>query len=247
MDCDAPSVAGVASGFCLSSLIRSAGIGTNARARLQSRHPASASATLLSLSWTATADEQFAARPPGIGEARHPARSANAGQSHHAAWSAYDERRRALLTEHRIPENEADWEDKLRYAALHPGEHDDWSFAYGEFTRQRGQRAQSAVQASGRTQRVAAGADDGLIPRLLRATCIPKQHCAALKLAGARRKLNELNATMPSYSYAPVHRSKTIRRRRPNPRQGRLAGARRGSPARKKCRCRPCGRSGSPG
>ena len=34
----------------------------------------------------------------------------------------------------RSPRTQADWEAKLRDAALHPGEHDDWDFAYGEFT-----------------------------------------------------------------------------------------------------------------
>ena len=42
--------------------------------------------------------------------------------------------RQALFEQYKIPQNQADWEEKLRYAALHPGEHDDWSFAYGEFT-----------------------------------------------------------------------------------------------------------------
>ena len=32
----------------------------------------------------------------------------------------------------------------------------------------------------------------------------PKQHCADLKLAELRTKLNELNAKLPPYSYAPV-------------------------------------------
>ena len=37
----------------------------------------------------------------------------------------------------------------------------------------------------------------------------PKQHCADLKLPEFRTKLNELNATLPPYSYAPVlHRER---------------------------------------
>jgi hypothetical protein len=51
-----------------------------------------------------------------------------------AARPEYDRKRRELLEKYRIPENEADWEDKLRYAEQHPTEHDDWIFAYGEFT-----------------------------------------------------------------------------------------------------------------
>src|SRR5436190_4884271 len=51
-----------------------------------------------------------------------------------AARPAYDQKRQALLEEYKIPEVEKDWEDKLRYAQQHPTEHDDWIFAYGEFT-----------------------------------------------------------------------------------------------------------------
>ena len=55
-----------------------------------------------------------------------------------AARPAYDRERQALLEEYKIPENLADYESKLREAALHPGNHDDWDFAYGEVTAHRG-------------------------------------------------------------------------------------------------------------
>jgi hypothetical protein len=120
-----------------------------------------------------------------------------------AARRNYDLRRMALLMEYRIPENQADWEEKLRYAALHPGEHDDWSFAYGEFTHNvdnarkvlfldRGRR--SEVQRNQMTDNFLGSCGN----------LYPKQHCADLKLNEVRTKLNELNATLPPYSFAPV-------------------------------------------
>src|SRR5262249_15161084 len=51
-----------------------------------------------------------------------------------AARPDFELKRKALLDEYNIPKVQAEWEDKLRYAALHPGEHEDWTFAYGEFT-----------------------------------------------------------------------------------------------------------------
>ena len=51
-----------------------------------------------------------------------------------AARPEYDRKRKELLEQYGIPQAEADWEDKLRYAEQHPTEHDDWIFAYGEFT-----------------------------------------------------------------------------------------------------------------
>ena len=37
-----------------------------------------------------------------------------------AARPEYDQKRRALLEEYKAPQVQAEWEDKLRYAALHP-------------------------------------------------------------------------------------------------------------------------------
>src|SRR5207248_10245090 len=44
-----------------------------------------------------------------------------------AARPEYDQKRKALLEEYKIPAVEKDWEDKLRYAQQHPTEHDDRS------------------------------------------------------------------------------------------------------------------------
>ncbi len=50
------------------------------------------------------------------------------------AKAAYDQKRAALLDEYNIPEALAKYEDRMRHAALHPGELQDADFAYGEFT-----------------------------------------------------------------------------------------------------------------
>ncbi len=120
-----------------------------------------------------------------------------------AARPTYDEQRRALLNEYRIPENQADWEDKLRYAALHPGEHDDWSFAYGEFTHSVDNARKVLFKPAAERSEL----QQEQMTELFLGSCgnlYPKQHCAGLKLGEARTKLNELNAKMPPYSYAPV-------------------------------------------
>ncbi|HUB33054.1 MAG TPA: PSD1 and planctomycete cytochrome C domain-containing protein [Bryobacteraceae bacterium] len=119
------------------------------------------------------------------------------------ARPGYDERKRALLAEYRIPENETDWEDKLRYASLHPGEHDDWTFAYGEFTHtvDNAQKVLFKPVAQRSELEQNQMLDDFL------GSCgalYPKQHCADLKVTEVRKKLEALNATLPPYSYAPV-------------------------------------------
>ena len=51
-----------------------------------------------------------------------------------AARPEYQLKRQELLNQCGIPALQADWENKLRYANEHKGEHEDWDFAYGEFT-----------------------------------------------------------------------------------------------------------------
>jgi mono/diheme cytochrome c family protein len=46
----------------------------------------------------------------------------------------FDRKKKALLEEYHIPDAQADYESKLREAASNPGHHEDWDFAYGEFT-----------------------------------------------------------------------------------------------------------------
>jgi hypothetical protein len=120
-----------------------------------------------------------------------------------AARPAYDAQRRALLDQYKIPENEADWEEKLRYAALHPGEHDDWSYAYNEVTHNVDNARKVLFMDPAKRSEVQQNA---LIEYFLRScgALYPKQHCADLKLGEVRMKLDELNAKLPPYTHAQV-------------------------------------------
>jgi hypothetical protein len=120
-----------------------------------------------------------------------------------AARPAYETKRQEIFDEYKIPENEADWEEKLRYAELHPGEHDDWSFAYGEFTHNVDNgRKVLFLDPAKRTEVQQTQMVDYFISAC--GNLYPKQHCADLKLNEAKTKLNELSAKMPPYSFAPV-------------------------------------------
>ena len=120
-----------------------------------------------------------------------------------AARPEYDRKRRELLKEYRVPENEADWETKLRYAQQHPTEHDDWTFAYGEFTHNIDNAKKVLYMAPEKRSEVQQNA---LIDYFLAAcgNLYPKTHCDELKVKEARQKLNELTAALPPLSYAPV-------------------------------------------
>ncbi len=120
-----------------------------------------------------------------------------------AAQPEYERKRRELFQEYKIPENEADWEDKLRYAEAHPTEHDDWTFAYGEYTHTVDNAKKVLFMAPGKRSELQQAA---LVDAFL-ASCgnlYPKAHCQDLKVGEARQKLNQLNATLPPFAYAPV-------------------------------------------
>ena len=119
------------------------------------------------------------------------------------ARPAYERKRRELLDEYKIPENEADWENKLRYAEQHPTEHDDWIFAYGEFTHNIDNGKKVLFMAPEKRSEVQQTA----LTDYFLSSCgnlYPKAHCEELKLSEVRQKLNQLNATLPPLSYAPV-------------------------------------------
>jgi cytochrome c5 len=120
-----------------------------------------------------------------------------------ASRPAYDAAKRALFEQYQIPQNESDWEEKLRYAALHPGEHDDWSFAYGEFTHNVDTARKVLFLDPAKRSEVQ---QNQMVDYFLSAcgNLFPKQHCADLKLPELRTKLNELNAKLPPYTFAPV-------------------------------------------
>jgi hypothetical protein len=119
------------------------------------------------------------------------------------ARADYDQRRRALLMQYHVPENQADWEDKLRYAALHPGEHDDWTFAYGEFTHNVDNARKVLFKSTADRSEV----QQTQMTEYFLSSCgnlFPKQHCTDLNVKEVQGKLGELDAKMPPYAFAPV-------------------------------------------
>jgi len=120
-----------------------------------------------------------------------------------AARPGYEAKRQEIFDQYKIQENESDWEQKLRYAEQHPGEHDDWSFAYGEFTHNVDNARKVLFLDPAQRSEVQ---QTQMVDYFLSAcgNLYPKQHCADLKLPEAKTKLNELNAKLPPFSYAPV-------------------------------------------
>ena len=120
-----------------------------------------------------------------------------------AARPEYDRKRRELLAEYRIPEVQADWETKLRYATEHKGEHEDWDFAYGEFTHTvDNARKVLFLDPAKRSEVQQLAMTDALLGSC--GNLFPKDYCENLKLGELRTKLNELRAAAPQISYAPV-------------------------------------------
>ena len=120
-----------------------------------------------------------------------------------AARPAYEASRQELLEQYKIPEVQADWENKLRYAALHPTEHDDWSFAYGEFTHNLDSAKKVLfLDPAKRSELQRTAMTDYLLSAC--GNLFPKQYCSDLKVGELRSKLNELTSKFPTASYAPV-------------------------------------------
>jgi hypothetical protein len=122
---------------------------------------------------------------------------------HLAARPEYDRQRQALLDEYSIPQNQVDYEAKLREAALHPGTHDDWDFAYGEFTHYVDNGRKVLFLDPARRTEVQQNA----MLDVFLSSCgnlYGKEYCDALKLPELRTKLGELAAKLPPVSYAPV-------------------------------------------
>jgi len=120
-----------------------------------------------------------------------------------AARPEYDRKRQELLAEYKIPEVQADWENKLRYAVEHKGEHEDWDFAYGEFTHTVDNAKMVLYLDPAKRSEVQQQA----MTNTLLGSCgnlFPKDYCEGLKLGELRSKLNELRDGAPQISYAPV-------------------------------------------
>ena len=122
-----------------------------------------------------------------------------------AARPDYERQRQAIFDDYNISGNQADWEEKLRYAALHPGEHEDWDFAYGEFTHTvDNARKVLFLDSAKRSELQQLAMTDTFLGSC--GNALPKPHCEELKVREARSKLIELGAKAPQISYAPVFR-----------------------------------------
>jgi mono/diheme cytochrome c family protein len=138
-------------------------------------------------------------------EANVPAPLAGELGPYLAAKPEFDRQRRALLEEYKIPEALADYESKLRESALHPGHHEDWDFAYGEFTHTvDNARKVLFLDPAKRSEIQQAAILDVFLGSC--GNAYPKEHCDALKVRDVRAKLNELISKLPPLSYAPVLR-----------------------------------------
>jgi hypothetical protein len=122
-----------------------------------------------------------------------------------AARPEFERKRDALFAEYKFLEAEADWEAKLRESATNPGHHDDWDFAYGEFTHNVDIARKVLFMDPARRTEVQ---HNQMLDAFMSAcgNLYPKEHCDDLKLRELRTKLNELLAKLPPISYAPVLR-----------------------------------------
>ncbi len=103
-----------------------------------------------------------------------------------------------------IPAVQADWEDKLRYASQHPGEHEDWDFAYGEFTHTVDNAKKVLFLDPAKRSEVQQVAMTDTVDRLLRQSLSQGLIAPASSSANCAPSLTSCNAKTPQISYAPV-------------------------------------------
>src|SRR5450432_1482076 len=120
-----------------------------------------------------------------------------------AAWPEFVRKRQALMEEYKIPEAQADWEKRLREAALHPGHKEESDFSYGEFTHTVDNAREVLFLDPARRSEVQQAE---MLDRFIGScgSMYPKEYCDGLKLGELRTKLNGLMAKAPQVSYAPV-------------------------------------------
>ena len=120
-----------------------------------------------------------------------------------AAWPEFVRARQALLEEYKIPEAQADWEKRLREAALAPGHNEEADFSYGEFTHTVDNARKVLFLEPAKRSEIQQGE---MLERFIGSctSMYPKEYCDGLKLRELRTKLNDLIAKTPQVSYAPV-------------------------------------------
>ena len=119
------------------------------------------------------------------------------------ARPAYEKKLTELMAQYKAPELQADFEQKLRFAAANPGKHADWDFAYNGFHVMVDNGAK--ILALGPGQRTRRQQDtltryfinhyDGLVT---------KERWKEIQFEELQGKLKELDATLPPLSQAPA-------------------------------------------
>jgi Protein of unknown function (DUF1553)/Protein of unknown function (DUF1549)/Planctomycete cytochrome C len=120
-----------------------------------------------------------------------------------AARAEFVRKRDEIFTQYNLANIQADWEDKLRYASQHPGEHHDWDFAYGEFTHNIDSGKKVLFTAWPKRSEVQQTAMTDLFLVACHQT-YPQNYCEGIKTAEIRKKLVDLILSTPQLSYAPV-------------------------------------------
>jgi hypothetical protein len=114
----------------------------------------------------------------------------------------YDRKRREILEQYKIAEGQTEFERRLRFAADHPGEKDDWTFHYNGFTHLvDSARKVLFTEWPKRTELQTVIMQDEF---LRGCKALMGTDCDQYKLPEVQKKLNELKATLPPVSYAPV-------------------------------------------
>ena len=120
-----------------------------------------------------------------------------------ASHTEFERQKKELFDEYGMYEAEADWESKLREACTNPGHHDDWDFAYGEFTHNVDSAKKVLFKDPAQRTEVM---QNQMMDYFLSAcgNLYPSEHCKELQVGEVRTKLDELRAKTPQVSYAPV-------------------------------------------
>jgi hypothetical protein len=114
----------------------------------------------------------------------------------------FDRKRQEILDKYRIPEGQKEYERRLRYAAEHPGEHDDWTFAYGEFTHMVDNARKVLFLDPSKRSEIQSNAITDYFIRGCRSALAAE--CDQYKLPEVQKQLAELKSKFPAITYAPV-------------------------------------------
>jgi mono/diheme cytochrome c family protein len=120
-----------------------------------------------------------------------------------AARPAYEKKLHELYEQYHVAELQADWEQKMHFAAAHPGVHADWDFAYGVVRVMLDHGVKLvAMDPAKRTAK-----EREVVTRFFikyYREVISKERYDEIKFKELSAKLKELDATLPPFSQAPT-------------------------------------------